>query len=171
MGWWSNLRARYMQETFKGEAERAAAQMYGNGQAAEDHAVGGWIIDDLNKEPSGTTLSDEMQRRGKVDWSMRDAMRPSAEQAERLDRMDAAAQLDREVANEIAGENAAPATEPTQEAIDHELAVMNEERDQRWAAQDRKAMDIPEPSAGAPWRNAQAHEPETEAPARSVDPA
>jgi hypothetical protein len=65
------------------------------------------------------------------------------------------------------------ATEPTQEAIDHELAVMNEERDQRWAAQDRKAMDIPEPSAGAPWRQAQemAHEPEAEAPAPSIDPA
>lgn len=108
-----------------------------------------------------------------------------------------------------------------QKSVDHELAVMNEERDQRWAAQDRKAMDIPEPSptptrpepdtdwarslgtyqdlayrrgekaAGRvmdeaaaqshpghytdapPWQRAQemAHEPETEAPAPSIDPA
>lgn len=60
-----------------------------------------------------------------------------------------------------------------QAAIDHELAVMNEERDQRWAAQNRKAMDIPEPTTPPVWERAQAmaSEPEAEAPAPSIDPA
>jgi hypothetical protein len=60
-----------------------------------------------------------------------------------------------------------------EEDVDHEKARMNEAQDQEGETQDRKAMDIPKPSAGAPWRQAQemAHEPETEAPARSIDPA
>jgi hypothetical protein len=66
-----------------------------------------------------------------------------------------------------------PVTVVTQEDVDHEKARMNEAQDQEGATQDRKAMDIPEPSAGAPWRQAQeaAHEPEAEAPAPSIDPA
>jgi hypothetical protein len=47
----------------------------------------------------------------------------------------------------VADPAAANIHEPTREAVDHELARMNEERDQRWAAQDRKDMGITENSA------------------------
>jgi hypothetical protein len=88
MGWLSNLHDKMLLHTLKGDAERAVTQMYGNGQAAEDACSDSWIIDDLNKEPSGTTLSDMMERHGKIDYPMRDVLRSPDALAERDARME-----------------------------------------------------------------------------------
>lgn len=172
MGWLSTLREAHALNVHKGEAERAAKQMYGNGKAAEDATGGAALIDRLNGEPAGTTLSDMMERRGMVDGSMRDMLRSPEQYEERLDRMDAAeeARLDREVSPEDAHQAAIDAV--PQAVVDHELAMMNEEQDQRFAAQNRKAMDIPEPTTPV-WERAQAmaSEAEAEAPAPNIDPA